>query len=734
MVFVVSETENRIRDKDSEELINYSRGKGSTIMKKQGWNRSKLRSKTALGLAVLMAWSTVMPSFSAGDEIHLINDLGGYGGESSVEAQAERDWNEDIVSVAKSAWYDAHAGEDFEDYIASGSNLRNLGAATGSDLTGGSVFDDVDTSAAASAVSNYLKKAKKEEKAKSGEFLRKMLKEAAIPEEGVPRESDLKKEIIVLDDMSDEDFVILQVDDDYTPEAGDMVFVAGRIGTTDESPASSSDAKKADAEVKLQKVEAPKEEPIVISEATGSDLIRTEESSPEIAETEVEILNADTAAEAETIQETPDIPAENTEIAESAAPADAVPETSAAIENVPETTPEEIFDVTELDSSAARKRAVKNNAKKAVLGGIVIAGPAETGNGTIEFIYSTGTDKVEIGVISAAEPRIIGYADMENLHDKYCGILEEKEEELEELEEETVEETLEVPALEEVVPNTKTKYSYSDALVTVTAEIADPDAIPDDAEFKVTAVNRKTSGYNYEAYMDALNASDNHTYTADNTLLYDIAFLAAEKDEDGNETGRTIELQPEEGSVKVSFKFNKKQLTEELGVKHPEDLVVHHMPLKEGVKEENETTRDARNISAADIEHETLQAYTMLGTNTGRVEFETTGLSLVGFSYTVDYTYDGYQFSMRGGTSMLLSELFTQLHISENVSNVKNVTFTNEELLTVKKQDNADWLLTSLKAFTSEETLTVEMQSGEKYVIEVRDIRAFTKCSRITRS
>ena len=157
MVFVVSETENRIRDKDSEELINYSRGKGSTIMKKQGWNRSKLRSKTALGLAVLMAWSTVMPSFSAGDEIHLINDLGGYGGESSVEAQAERDWNEDIVSVAKSAWYDAHAGEDFEDYIASGSNLRNLGAATGSDLNGANVFDDIDTSAAASAVANYLK-------------------------------------------------------------------------------------------------------------------------------------------------------------------------------------------------------------------------------------------------------------------------------------------------------------------------------------------------------------------------------------------------------------------------------------------------------------------------------------------------------------------------------------------------------------------------------------------------
>ena len=47
----------------------------------------------------------------------------------------------------------------------------------------------------------------------------------------------------------------------------------------------------------------------------------------------------------------------------------------------------------------------------------------------------------------------------------------ETTEELEELEEETVEETLEIPALEEVIPNPQTKYSYSDALVTVTAEI-----------------------------------------------------------------------------------------------------------------------------------------------------------------------------------------------------------------------------------------------------------------------
>ena len=233
-------------------------------------------------------------------------------------------------------------------------------------------------------------------------------------------------------------------------------------------------------------------------------------------------------------------------------------------------------------------------------------------------------------MIVASEPRIIGYADMENLHDKYCGILEEREEELEEevLEEETLaEETLEVP-VEEVVPNTKTKYSYSDALVTVTAEIADPDAIPDDAEFKVTAVNEKTSGYNYDAYMTALNESDDHTYTAGNTLLYDIAFLAAERDENGNETGRTIELQPEEGSVKVSFRFNKKQLTEDLGVKHPEDLVVHHLPLKEGVKEENETTRDAKNISANDIEIESVEAYPSVSNTLQKVEFELSSFSV----------------------------------------------------------------------------------------------------------
>ena len=55
-------------------------------MRKLAWNRNtKVRSKTALGLAVLMACTNVVPSYSAVDEISLINDLGGYGGGTSAE-------------------------------------------------------------------------------------------------------------------------------------------------------------------------------------------------------------------------------------------------------------------------------------------------------------------------------------------------------------------------------------------------------------------------------------------------------------------------------------------------------------------------------------------------------------------------------------------------------------------------------------------------------------------------
>ena len=68
---------------------------------------------------------------------------------------------------------------------------------------------------------------------------------------------------------------------------------------------------------------------------------------------------------------------------------------------------------------------------------------------------------------------------------------------------------------------TKTVYEYDDANVHVTATLERADAIPDDAEFRVTPVFATSADYNYDAYMAALNdsAAKADTYNDQNTLL-----------------------------------------------------------------------------------------------------------------------------------------------------------------------------------------------------------------------
>nr|MCR5233418.1 hypothetical protein [Lachnospiraceae bacterium] len=114
---------------------------------------------------------------------------------------------------------------------------------------------------------------------------------------------------------------------------------------------------------------------------------------------------------------------------------------------------------------------------------------------------------------------------------------------------------------EEEEEATKREYSYSDADVSVVATLQYPEAIPDDADFVVTKVTADTQGYNYDAYMQALNINagritgdDEASFDDSDVLLYDIAFYVT--DEDGNR----VELQPEEGTVRISIRFKKDQL------------------------------------------------------------------------------------------------------------------------------------------------------------------------------
>ena len=105
-------------------------------------------------------------------------------------------------------------------------------------------------------------------------------------------------------------------------------------------------------------------------------------------------------------------------------------------------------------------------------------------------------------------------------------------------------------------------------------------------------------------------------------------------------------------------------------------------------------------------------------TEDGKVSFVTESFSTFA-GFTVDFEFQGTQFSIPGGTSIKLSELFDQLKMPLYAADVADVAFTDEDLVTVTGPVNGDWELTSLVAFTSIETLTITMNDGTVYEITV---------------
>ena len=103
----------------------------------------------------------------------------------------------------------------------------------------------------------------------------------------------------------------------------------------------------------------------------------------------------------------------------------------------------------------------------------------------------------------------------------------------------------------------------------------------------------------------------------------------------------------------------------------------------------------------------------------GTIEFATDGFSeFAGF--TVDFHYNGVDFSIDGMTSILLSDLFEAMGINEDVSQVTSVVFSDNTLVDVVEEGN-DWRLTSLKAFQTEETLVIAFYDGDVLTIGVTD-------------
>jgi|GEM_PF-6942125 len=140
----------------------------------------------------------------------------------------------------------------------------------------------------------------------------------------------------------------------------------------------------------------------------------------------------------------------------------------------------------------------------------------------------------------------------------------------------------------------KTVYEHETDALKVTATLENAEAIPDDAQFVVTEVTPEVEGYSYDAYMEALNkdAESEHAYTADNTILYDVAFLV-ERD------GALVEVQPSEGSIKVEFQFKQGQLTNNLNIEDAASAEIIHLPIVDEAMAE--TTAAVTDASAEDI-------------------------------------------------------------------------------------------------------------------------------------
>ena len=161
----------------------------------------------------------------------------------------------------------------------------------------------------------------------------------------------------------------------------------------------------------------------------------------------------------------------------------------------------------------------------------------------------------------------------------------------------------------------------------VTATPDENAEIPEDAKLVVTQVTSSTKkAYNYEAYMKALNnegAKSNITYSSDNTLLYDVAFIVTGED------GKTkTEVQPADGgTVKLKFEFESHQLTTIEQAEDAGDLHVIHLPLKD--PSEYPTTAKATDITADDITIE------KVGSSDMKVVEEDTGIELTAKEFSI---------------------------------------------------------------------------------------------------
>ncbi len=215
---------------------------------------------------------------------------------------------------------------------------------------------------------------------------------------------------------------------------------------------------------------------------------------------------------------------------------------------------------------------------------------------------------------------------------------------------------------------TKESFEFTSDEYKVKVKLSDPSVLPEGTELKVTTVDKNSDGYNYDAYIEALNknssklvdAADEEKLTEiidedavkrneNNTLLFDIAFML-----DG------VEYELKEGMATVSVEFTGKQMSDGLEANEPEDLAVVHLPIDSEIMEDVNSTSEATEISPDDISVVVLENSTVkIEDGSESVSFKTESFSVYALTKTVtkkgDYSWEGPGLSDNSAAGIITS-------------------------------------------------------------------------------
>ena len=283
-------------------------------------------------------------------------------------------------------------------------------------------------------------------------------------------------------------------------------------------------------------------------------------------------------------------------------------------------------------------------------------------------------------------------------------------------EENAAEDAAEKTTEEDRKPAEKLEYQGGDYKVVM---ICDEKAgIPEGAVLQVTEIRKDSE--DYDKYLQEASETLEMNKMANPTArFFDIKIMDGEK-----------EIEPD-APVSVEITYDKP-----MEVKEGEKVDALHFGEKkteviEDIKLDTETdqSQDSKNNTKDE------QSLDVKG-----VSFETDSFSVYGvLTYTVEFTFDGYSYSMEGNSSIRLSKLVELLKIAGQdkdyetgmafVKDVAEASFTDESLVKVEKAGLfgtgvfswGDWELISLKPFDTEEVLTIAMKDGIKYEIKVTD-------------